>query len=111
LYWGELNDLCKLWLKTGKVPGSEAQLMLAPEAAAEGLSQAERQAIVSGALKTNLEAYAAQYKKWKLEVDALPSRLGEPPLWPSIWPALERSIRQLMTTFEVKEPEKSVKTV
>ena len=111
LYWGELNDLCKLWLKTGKVPGSDAQLMLAPEAAAEGLSQVERQAIVGEALKTNLEGYATQYKKWKLEVDASPSRLGEPPLWPSMWPVLERSIRQLMATFEVEQSKKSVKMV
>lgn len=108
-HWGGLNDLCVTWLKNGIVPGSRPDLMLEPAAAADGISASERRVLAVKALKNIKAGYVDDYKIWLREVDASPTLLGDSPLWPSMWHAIERSLIQLIATFENERTEKSVK--
>ena len=105
LYWGELNDCCNAWLRHGEVPGSNPKLMLSPPASANGLSTSERRRLAVEELKTIKKSYEDDYKIWRLEVDAGPTRLGQSPLWPSMWHAMERSLIQLIGAFENERAE------
>ena len=51
------------------------------------------------------EDYAKDYRIWKQEVDASPTRLGMTPVWPSMWEAIERSLTQLIGTLQNERSE------
>lgn len=110
-YWGELNDICRTWLRDGVVPGSQQNLMLVSAAADSDSSAAQRRASAVEELRSIKSDYTHDYKVWKQEVDASPTRLGQPPLWPGMWQAIERSLTQLIATFGTEQAEKPVKKV
>ncbi len=108
-YWGQLNDLCSTWLRDGKVPGSRPERMLVPAAAENDISTSERRKYAVEGLQSIKNDYLEDYKIWLQEVDAAPSLLGKQPLWPSMWHAIERSLVQIIATFE-NEREKTYVT-
>lgn len=110
-YWGELNDLCRTWLSDGAVKGSQQELMLAPDAASEGMSAGQRRGFAVQELKSIRDDFAHDYRIWKQETDDNATRLGQPPLWPGIWQTIERSLSQLIATFATERAEKPVKKV
>lgn len=110
-YWGELNGLCQNWIDEGKVPGSRSELMLVPEAVASGVLAAERRALAAEALRTEKSDFAADYKTWRRECDASPTRLGQVPLWPGIWAAIDRSLTQLIVSLDKEVSVKPAKKV
>ena len=85
--------------------------MLTSQAASDQVTASERRGFAVEALQSTLADFAHDYKDWLLEVDASPTRLGQPPLWPSIWHAVERSLKQLTATFDTERAEKPVKKV
>lgn len=110
-YWGQLNDICRLWLSNGSVSGSQPELMLAPEASRDGLTASERRGSAVKVFQDAKDDFVRDYKVWKLEVDASATRLGQLPLWPSIWQTIERSLIQLIATFDAEKAERPVKKV
>ena len=99
-YWGELNEICATWLTEGKVPGSRAEFMLNPQTANAAMDvKGRREAALATFIKMK-EDYAKDYRIWKQEVDASPTRLGMTPVWPSMWEAIERSLTQLIGTLQ-----------
>ena len=109
LNWGDLNELCRTLLREGVVPGSTPELMLIPEISGEDLTPSERGSIVVNVLSEIRAEFVKDYKVWKHETEASPSRLSQPPLWPSIWYAMDRSLTQLIQTFKVEGAEKGKK--
>lgn len=106
--WDNLNDLCRTWLADGSVPGSRQDLMLTPAAAGIDILPTERRKLAVEVLQGEFSDYRSDYKNWLREVDAAPTKLGQPPLWPSIWQAIERSLVQLIATFENERAEKQI---
>lgn len=104
LDWRVLNDLCKKWLHDGEVPGSTQNLMLIPDAKALSVSQRRTRAVEK--MQSIKDDYIRDYKVWLKDVDLSKKRLGGSPLWPGIWPAVERSLSQLQLTFGAEEAEK-----
>ena len=102
-YWGALNEICQTWLENGVVPGSRVELMDCPDAASKKITPEERRNLALQELQHKKDEYARDYKDWLLEVDASSSRLGQPPLWPGIWPVIERELTQLVYTFDVEQ--------
>ena len=104
-YWGELNEICTTWLTEGKVPGSRAEFMLNPQTANAAMDvKGRREAALAIFIKMK-EDYAKDYRIWKQEVDASPTRLGMTPVWPSMWEAIERSLTQLIGTLQNERAE------
>ena len=104
-YWGELNEICATWLTEGKVPGSRAEFMLNPQTANAAMDvKGRREAALAIFIKMK-EDYAKDYRIWKQEVDASPTRLGMTPVWPSMWEAIERSLTQLIGTLQNERAE------
>jgi len=110
-YWGELNELTKDWLNSGTVRGSRAELMLCPQAAGDGMGVSERRVAAAMELQSIQVDYAEDYSIWLREVEASPSRLGERPLWPSMWNGIDRSLKQLIGTFQSERAEMPQKRV
>jgi hypothetical protein len=110
-YWGELNDLCRTWLRDGVVRGSQREQMLVPDVASEGMSAEQRGQLVVDRLKSEKEVFARDYRIWKRATDDDASRLGQLPLWPGMWQTIERSLTQLITTFAAERAEKAVTRV
>jgi hypothetical protein len=104
-YWGELNEICIKWLNEGKVPGSRAEFMLDPKTADSAIDlTARRSAALETFTKMKVD-YERDYKIWKQEVDASPTRLGLTPVWPSMWGAIERSLTQIIGTLQNERSE------
>lgn len=99
LNWGKLNELCLTWLRDGSVPGSQVERMLTPEVADQSMSMDQRRVAVVKFLTKERGDFASDYKKWRQDVDARPAELGQPPLWPSMWSGINRSLAQLIATF------------
>ena len=91
--------------------GSQQNLMLVSAAADSDSSTAQRRASAVEELRSIKSDYTHDYKVWRQEVDASPTRLGQPPLWPGMWQAIERSLTQLIATFGTEQAEKPVKKV
>ena len=104
-YWGDLNEVCTQWLNEGKVPGSRAEFMLDPNTAGTAMDLTARRKAALEILSAMKKDYEKDYKVWKLEVDASPTRLGLAPIWPSMWDAIDRSLTQLIGTFQNERSE------
>ena len=104
-YWGDLNEVCTQWLNEGKVPGSRAEFMLDPNTAGDAMDLTARRKAALEILSSMKKDYEKDYKVWKLEVDASPTRLGLAPIWPSMWDAIDRSLTQLIGTFQNERSE------
>jgi hypothetical protein len=104
-YWGELNEICIKWLNEGKVPGSRAEFMLDPKTADSAMDLTARRKAALETFSTMKVDYERDYKIWKQEVDASPTRLGLTPVWPSMWGAIERSLTQIIGTLQNERSE------
>ena len=104
-YWGDLNEICYRWLNEGKVPGSRAEFMLNPNTSDGAMDLTARRKAALDIFSSMKEEYAKDYKAWLQEVDASPTRLGLTPIWPSMWDAIERSLTQLIGTFQSERAE------
>jgi len=82
--------------------------MLTPVAAGIDILPSERRKLAVEVLQGEFSDYRSDYRNWLREVDAAPTKLGQPPLWPSIWQAIERSLVQLIATFENERAEKQI---
>ena len=109
--WSKLNQLCQDWLRNGKVPGSRAEIMLCSDIANDAMSISERRMAAARELQSLKDRYIGEYNIWLGEVDASPTRLGESPLWPSMWDAMERSLTQIIGTFQSERSEMQSKKV
>ena len=99
-YWNKPNQLIQNWLNNGNVPGSRSELMLCSDAANRGMSFSERRMASANELQGLKDQYAKEYRSWLGEVDASPTRIGEAPLWPSMWDAMERSLTQIIGSLQ-----------
>ena len=75
------------------------------------ISTSERRKLAVEGLQNIKKDYTEDYRIWLQEVDAAPSRLGQQPLWPSMWHAIERSLVQIIATFENEREEKQAKKI
>ena len=79
--------------------------MLNPKTADAAMDVTSRRKAALETFSTMKVDYAKDYKVWKQEVDASPTRLGLTPVWPSMWEAIERSLTQLIGTFQNERSE------
>ena len=91
------------------MPGGQVGLMLTSDVADQGVSMDQRRIAVVEFLSNELDDLAHLYKEWSRDVDASPARLGQPPLWPSMWSSINRSLSQLIATFKEQNIRKPVK--